>query len=190
MTQEQFDVKYPKDEYEIYSEQAVNRFADDLKKSEDTDILEKGKKDLSKLQKKTIVGKDGKRHTVWVKKNDVEMTKEDHQKEAIKHRDLAHGDSGLSKEERLEHDKKMNFHRDAVDNFDTKKQDTGGKKEEDFKNQLEKLSKVKNHNGEYFATDLKDFDLKKLDNKGFIRKMTVMGIEKYYITSDGKKLIE
>ena len=71
LTHEEFDTKYPKSEYEVYSEQAVNKFADDLKKSEDADILEKGKKDISKLQKKTVIGKDGKRHTVYVRQGEV-----------------------------------------------------------------------------------------------------------------------
>ena len=122
MTQEEFDVKYPKDEYEIYSDKAVNRFADDLKKSEDVDVLEKGKKDLSKLQKKSIIGKDGKKHTVWVKGKEESDVLGDN-------REQTEGQK-KQRESDLDHMKNKIHQKRDKERSEEKKQDSGEKKEE------------------------------------------------------------
>lgn len=59
--------------------------------ADEVDAIEKGRKDISKLTKKTVIGKDGKKKTVYVKAGDAEPKKEgkapeDHAKDTRTHK--------------------------------------------------------------------------------------------------------
>jgi len=73
---------------EVYTEENIMLFKSDLAKklseSNDLDqVLEKAKKDLSKLVKTTVIGKDGVKRTVWIKRKEYKSHTE-HNVEEIK----------------------------------------------------------------------------------------------------------
>lgn len=73
---------------EVYTEEGLMLFKSDLAKrlSESNDLtpeLEKAKKDLSKLVKTTVIGKDGVKRTVWIKRKEYKSHTE-HNVEEIK----------------------------------------------------------------------------------------------------------
>ena len=75
MAFEDFQVKYPESEFNVFTQSALSKYEQDLSKSIEndlehkSDIIEKAKRELGALSKKTIV-KNGIRSTVYVgKKN-------------------------------------------------------------------------------------------------------------------------
>ena len=71
MSMDEFQKAYPPDKFDIYTEESIQRYLQDvasvIEKSEDgEDLMEKAKKNLSKLQKKMIINKKGKKQGVWV----------------------------------------------------------------------------------------------------------------------------
>jgi len=72
LTESQFQKAIEEHDLEIYEEVAVLSFRNNLEKAIDADPndLEKAKKDLSKLIKTTVVGKDGVKRIVYVKRKE------------------------------------------------------------------------------------------------------------------------
>lgn len=68
---DEFQKAYPSDKFDVYTEESIQQYLQDvasvIEKSEDgEDLMEKAKKNLSKLQKKMIINKKGKKQGVWV----------------------------------------------------------------------------------------------------------------------------
>lgn len=57
-------------EIQVYTKESIDNFLKELSKSQNSEELEKAKKDLSKLIKKIVVDKNGNKKTVYVKNSD------------------------------------------------------------------------------------------------------------------------
>jgi len=89
---EQFVKEARENQYEIYTESDIKKFITDaviesnkIQKGGDEkgglDFFEKAKKDLSKLQKKIIINKNGKKQTVWVRVGEKPMVEREKKEE-------------------------------------------------------------------------------------------------------------
>ncbi len=94
LTEAELIKAYPLSDYEHYEEEGISRFLDDLNsnliKASTGDIdaaIEKGKKDISKLTKKTITDKLGRTRTVYVKRHEVGRN---HDHPSQKHAEAVH----------------------------------------------------------------------------------------------------
>lgn len=145
---------------EIYDAESIDEFIVEIQKSlEDVsnddarDILEKAKKDISKLQKKVITDKTGKRKTVWVKRMEVEK---DHGHPSDKHAE-AHSvyknkKKYMSREKAYDHVAK-HYGKEYADHA---RDHSGGTKETPDKRDDDKVKELKFEDGKIYTHSRRD----------------------------------